>query len=559
MTKLVAGAGLLGALIGGTAAVALYAGDGGVLAAQQQLQTRPIASAAVASGPHKQPSPRPDGGGTGQVGLASAVAAEKEDRSGVVVEGRGRGGKERVAVLGAGVVGLATAYYLARTGRYEVVVIERQPGPAMETSFANGGQNCVSDFMPMTDGTLPRRVLAQQLLRLRFNMLSALGRGDQENRPPPYYLVRLKALFDPLVAWSLWLLLRRSSDEAAVNSGRGILHLALSSQQCLQQIREEEQLQYDRGSPAGILHLYRSDDQFEEAKREVEMLQRTFGTKVKPCAVWDADQCRTREPALRDSRASIVGGIWWEDNESGDCNMFTARLADTCRSKYGVTFLFDTGVSLLMRDPANPHRVRALLTDEGREVEVDRVVVCLGSYTPLLLRRSLDVWLPIFPVKGYSLTLRPDDAPLTSGGGHDAAPSLNIADIESKTYIARFGGILGDRLRVVGMGELCGYDQNVDPAKEGVTNLTAVVGQLFPRLPSSASREASLWACLRPMTPDSLPIIGPVGRMENVYVNSGHGSMGWTLACGSGKLTAALVAGTPTDLDPTPYAQARFS
>jgi hypothetical protein len=238
------------------------------------------------------------------------------------------------------------------------------------------------------------------------------------------------------------------------------------------------------------------------------MLQRTFGAKVKPCAVWDADQCRTREPALRDSRASIVGGIWWEDNESGDCNMFTARLADTCRSKYGVTFLFDTGVSLLMRDPANPHRVRALLTDEGREVEVDRVVVCLGSYTPLLLRRSLDVWLPIFPVKGYSLTLRPDDAPLTSGG-HDAAPSLNIADIESKTYIARFGGILGDRLRVVGMGELCGYDQNVDPAKEGVTNLTAVVGQLFPRLPSSASREASLWACLRPMTPYTPPLAGP--------------------------------------------------
>jgi D-amino-acid dehydrogenase len=265
--------------------------------------------------------------------------------------------------------------------------------------------------------------------------------------------------------------------------------------------REEEQLQYDRGSPAGILHLYRSDDQFEEAKREVEMLQRTFGGKVKPCAVWDADQCRAREPALRDSRASIAGGIWWEDNESGDCNMFTARLADTCRSKYGVMFLFDTGVSLLVRDPANPHRVRALLTDEGREVEVDRVVVCLGSYTPLLLRRSLDVWLPIFPVKGYSLTLRPDDdAPLTPDGP-DAAPSLNIADIESKTYIARFEGSLGGRLRVVGMGELCGYDQSVDPAKEGVTNLTAVVGQLFPRLHSSASREASLWACLRPMTP----------------------------------------------------------
>jgi hypothetical protein len=141
VTKLVAGAGLLGALIGGTAAVALYAGDGGVLAAQQQ--TPPIASSAVASGSHKRPSTRPDGGDPGQVGLASAVAAEKEDRSGVVAEGRGRDGKERVAVLGAGVVGLATAYYLARTGRYEVVVIERQPGPAMETSFANGGQNCV--------------------------------------------------------------------------------------------------------------------------------------------------------------------------------------------------------------------------------------------------------------------------------------------------------------------------------------------------------------------------------------------------------------------------------
>lgn len=144
VTKLVAGAGLLGALIGGTAAVALYAGDGGVLAAQQQQQqTPPIASSAVASGSHKRPSTRPDGGDTGQVGQASAVAAEKEDRSGVVADGRGRDGKERVAVLGAGVVGLATAYYLARTGRYEVVVIERQPGPAMETSFANGGQNCV--------------------------------------------------------------------------------------------------------------------------------------------------------------------------------------------------------------------------------------------------------------------------------------------------------------------------------------------------------------------------------------------------------------------------------
>jgi D-amino-acid dehydrogenase len=230
------------------------------------------------------------------------------------------------------------------------------------------------------------------------------------------------------------------------------------------------------------------------------MLQQTFAAHVKPYAVWDAEQCRTQEPALRESRVDIAGGIWWEDNESGDCNMFTAQLADTCRRRYGVTFLFDTDVSLLLRDRSNPRRVRSVLTDEGREIEVDQVVVCMGSYTPLLLRRSLDLWLPIFPVKGYSLTLHPDKSAAPA-----AAPSLNIADIESKTYIARLSGGLGDRLRVVGMGELCGYDQSVDTYREGLDNLTAAVGQLFPPLHHEATREASRWACLRPMTPYAKP------------------------------------------------------
>jgi D-amino-acid dehydrogenase len=263
-------------------------------------------------------------------------------------------------------------------------------------------------------------------------------------------------------------------------------------------------LQYDNGSQAGILHLYRSRDKWEEAKQELAMLQRTFGAQIKPHAVWDAEQCYAQEPALTNSRASIAGGIWWEDNESGDCNMFTSRLADVCRSKYGVTFLYDTGVSLLLHDSDNPRHVRSLLTDEGREIEVDRVVVCLGSYTAPLLRRSLGLWLPIFPVKGYSLTLHPGgttSSPSSSGASAESAPLLNIADIESKTYIARLQGSLGDRLRVVGMGELCGHDQTIDPASEGLANLTTVVGQLFPPLHASIAHDASTWACLRPMTP----------------------------------------------------------
>jgi D-amino-acid dehydrogenase len=460
------------------------------------------------------------------------------------------GKKERVVVLGAGVVGVATAYFLARTGLYDVVVIERQPGPALETSFANGGHFCVSDFVPMTDGSLKWKVLLHQIQRIKSRLLA-----NQENHPPPYLLVTLKGLCDPLLVWSLCLLLWRSSDEAAMRSAKGILDLALFSHQCLEQIRKEEQLNYDRGSMAGILHLYRSEAKFQVAKKKLVALKQRFGPHLKNHAVWDAEKCIFHEPSLKNSRAKISGGIWWEGNESGDCNMFTQGLADICEHKYGVTFLYSTNISTLQRHPNNPLRVSGIVTEEGVEVKADKVVVCLGSYTSQLLRHSLGLWLPIFPIKGYSLTLKlPPEGFVPSG----TFPLINLADIESKTYFARLVGSQGSRLRIVGMGELCGYDPTIDRTKEGIANLTTSSTQLFPELRRHHLNEASLWACLRAVTPDSLPMIGPIRGAENVYINTGHGSMGWTLACGSGSLTASILAGLPTHLDHEFYAATRF-
>jgi len=262
--------------------------------------------------------------------------------------------------------------------------------------------------------------------------------------------------------------------------------------------RKEEQLNYDRGSMAGILHLYRSEAKFQVAKKELVALKQRFGPHLKNHAVWDAEKCIFHEPSLKNSRAKISGGIWWEGNESGDCNMFTQGLADICEHKYGVTFLYSTNISTLQRHPNNPLRVSGIVTEEGVEVKADKVVVCLGSYTSQLLRHSLGLWLPIFPIKGYSLTLKlPPEGFVPSG----TFPLINLADIESKTYFARLVGSQGSRLRIVGMGELCGYDPTIDRTKEGIANLTTSSTQLFPELRRHHLNEASLWACLRAVTP----------------------------------------------------------
>lgn len=414
----------------------------------------------------------------------------------------------RVIVLGAGVVGVTSAWYLAGEG-HQVEVIDRQPLPAQETSFANGGQISVSHAEPWANPGAPVRALKW------------MGREDAP------LLWRLRA--DPAQwAWGLRFLRECTAARARANV-RAIVSLGLASRSALQALRRELALEYDQ-LERGILHFYTDPAEFEHALPQAALM-REFGCERVPKT---AAECCAIEPALAGSRIPVVGGTYTAGDESGDARRFTEALARHANAR-GVRFRHGQTAAALRR---NGHRVVGVRLASGEQVDADLTVLALGSHSPLLLR-PLGKRIPVYPAKGYSATLT-----LPEGV---AAPTVSLTDDGHKLVMSRFG----QRLRVAGTAEFSGYDTSLNAAR--CAALLRRTTAIFPALEGIG--EVEYWAGLRPSTPGNVPLIGDMAAagLPGLWLNTGHGTLGWTLACGSARLLADLVAGRDPGLDPRPY------
>jgi D-amino-acid dehydrogenase len=404
-----------------------------------------------------------------------------------------------VLVLGAGVIGVSSAYYLARAG-FKVTVIDRQPGPGLETSFANAGEVSPGYASPWAGPGVPLKAVRWLLER----------DGPLVVRPQ----------FDPVMWRWLFAMLRNcTAARYALNKSR-MVGIAEYSRDCLRALRGETGIAYDEASH-GTLQLFRKQAQLDAIGGDIAVL-RQYGV---PFDVLDRDGCVQAEPGLAQVRDRIVGGLRLPDDETGDCYLFTTRLAERAAA-LGVRFVYDTTVRSL--DVAGG-RVAQVTTDKG-VFAAGRTVVALGSFSPLVLR-PLGIDIPVYPVKGYSLTL-----PVIDG---ESAPRSTVMDETYKVAITR----LGDRIRVGGTAEVGDYRVRLRPARR--RPLDRSLTDLFPNGGDPA--RATFWSGLRPMTPDGPPVIGATG-LGGLYLNTGHGTLGWTMACGAGRVIADLVAGQTPEI-----------
>jgi D-amino-acid dehydrogenase len=418
----------------------------------------------------------------------------------------------RVLVLGAGVVGIATAYFLNRAG-HEVLVVDRAPGPGLETSFANGGQISASHAEPWASpGTLRR-------------LPGWLGRADAP--------LLFRPRWDPaLWEWGIHFLRNCLPGRTHTNSER-ILRMAVYSREVLRQLcAEETSLAFDR-KRQGILQFFRSDKDFA-AGIETARLMKEAGCD---CQVLGIDECLQLEPALRGARSLLRGGVYTPDDESGDAYKFTAGLAELLAGR-GVEFRYGTEVTGLRQDK---DRIVGADTAAG-PILADRTVVALGSYSARLLAQ-VGVRVLIYPAKGYSATLCLTEANAA------AAPNVSLIDEGMKIVYSR----LGDRLRVAGTAEFVGHDTRMNARRADLTLRSAL--EVFPAL--GPNPETTFWTGLRPSTPDGVPVVGET-RLPGLLLNTGHGTLGWTMSCGSGQTIADIVSGKAPAIDLTGFGAERF-
>lgn len=405
----------------------------------------------------------------------------------------------RVVVLGGGVVGVTSAWYLAQEG-HEVVLVDRQPGAGFETSFANGGQISVSHAEPWANPSAPLKILAW------------LGRSDAP------------LLFRPRLNRRQWSwgarFLRECSPERTRSNTLQILSLALYSHAELIELRHATGMRYDH-LERGILQLHSEPRELDAARARVELM-RSFGFEM---SLRTAQQCIDLEPALALSRVRIVGGTFAPSDECGDAHQFSRRVETLC-AEAGVELQFQTTVERLEHQAGKVTGVRVRHV-EGREetLQADAYLVCMGVHTPQLLA-PLNIDVPVYPIKGYSLTI--------PSQGFDGTPTRCITDETGKLAISP----MGNRLRVAGTAELSGYDPGIDERR--CDAILQRIKLLFPE--GGAYGRATAWAGLRPATPGNVPIIGRTA-IENLYLNTGHGTLGWTLACGSGHAIADIISG----------------
>ena len=415
----------------------------------------------------------------------------------------------RVIVLGAGLLGTTSAYFLSQLG-HDVTVVDRQATPGAETSFANGGQISVSHAEPWANPSAPLKVLQW------------LGKEDAP------LLFRIRA---DMRQW-LWGLqfLRECSPARTRHNIEQIVRLGTYSRDTLQQLRASTGIQYDQRTQ-GILHFYTSQKEFDGAQAPAEQM-RALGCERH---VISADAAVALEPALAHIRPQLAGATYTAEDESGDANRFTRELARLCEAA-GVQFCLGHTVTALREAGGRIDHVE--VTDaEGRfqRLRADAYVLAMGAFSPLLAA-PLGIRLPIYPAKGYSVTMPVKDASM--------AHQVSLTDDEFKLVFSRLTGPDGDRLRIAGTAELNGYHRDLNTVR--CEAIVRRVEQLFPG--AGDTTRAQFWTGLRPATPSNVPIIGR-SKLGNLYLNTGHGTLGWTHACGSGKSIARIVSGLAPELD----------
>ncbi|WP_338637545.1 D-amino acid dehydrogenase [Erwinia persicina] len=399
----------------------------------------------------------------------------------------------KVVILGSGVVGVASAWYLAQAG-HEVTVIDRQPAAALETSAANAGQISPGYAAPWAAPGVP---------------LKAVKWMFQRHAP---LAIRLDGSRFQL-AW-MWQMLRNCDmSHYQLNKSR-MVRIAEYSRDCLKTLRQETGIAYE-GRQGGTLQLFRTAQQYESAAKDIAVLKEA-GV---PYELLEAAQLRQAEPALATTQHKLTGGLRLPNDETGDCQLFTQRLA-AMAAEAGVTFRYNTTVDALEQEGNRITGVRC----GSERITADAYVVAFGSFSTALLDGIVNV--PVYPLKGYSLTIPIKDA--------DAAPVSTVLDETYKVAITRFD----DRIRVGGMAEIVGFNTRLLPARR--RTLEMVVGDLFPQ--GGNIEQATFWSGLRPMTPDGTPVVGRT-PLKNLFLNTGHGTLGWTMACGSGQLLADIISG----------------
>ncbi|MDM0012025.1 D-amino acid dehydrogenase [Variovorax sp. J22P168] len=415
-----------------------------------------------------------------------------------------------VLILGSGVIGTTCAYYLAKAG-HEVTVLDRQPAPALETSYANAGEVSPGYSAPWAGPGVPLKAIQWMLM---------------QHSP-----LVIKPMLDPAMwRWGLSMLRNCTQARYELNKGR-MMRLAEYSRDCLVALRAETGIRYDERA-LGTLQLFRTRKQFEGAAKDIAVLERY---RV-PYQLLDRDGCVEYEPALGAVRHKFVGGLRLPGDETGDCFKFTQRLAAMAEAE-GARFRFGVAIEEIA---GHAEGVVAVHTDAG-SFEADRYLVALGSHSPQLLR-PLGIRLPVYPVKGFSLTLPITDA--------EMAPESTVMDETFKVAVTR----LGDRIRVGGTAQLSGYDLKLDARRRDT--LEHVVGDLFPR--GAQAMGGEFWTGLRPMTPDGTPVLGATA-LPNLMLATGHGTLGWTMAAGTGRVIADLVSGRAPEIDMEGLGVARYA
>lgn len=404
----------------------------------------------------------------------------------------------KILVLGGGVVGVTAAYFLAANG-HEVEVVERGQSAATETSFANGGQLSYSHAEPWANPSVLPKVL-----KWLFKKDAPL-------------IFRPRADLD-MIAWGLKFLANCTTARAHANSV-SILRLGLFSKKKTEQLRSVTGVAFDN-IREGILHIFTHPEEYAHAI-EQSRYQEKFGCHED---ILDTAACIRMEPALEHAGQRIVGGIHAPLDESGDAYLFSLRLAELCAREYGARFHYDTSIQKLNKGVDG--RIASVTTGKG-DMTADAYVMSMGSYSPLLLRK-VGINVPIYPMKGYSITLP----------ANIHTPTISITDTERKLVYSR----LGNRLRIAGTAEFAGYDTRIHDYR--IAPLLRAVKSLFPKCDHNITHQ---WACLRPTTPDGPPIIG-ASPIPNLYLNTGHGTLGWTQAAGSAALLADIIDGRPTEI-----------
>ncbi|HWW49995.1 MAG TPA: D-amino acid dehydrogenase [Xanthobacteraceae bacterium] len=415
----------------------------------------------------------------------------------------------KVIVLGSGVVGVSSAYYLALAG-HEVIVIDRQPGPALETSYANAGEISPGYASPWAGPGVPLKAIRWL----------TMAHGPLVLRPKIDVAMWL---------WMLQTLRNCTTARYKINKAR-MVRLAEYSRDVLRDLRATTGIAYDERMQ-GTLQLFRTQAQLDGAATDIEVLK-SYGV---PFELLDVDGCIRAEPALARVRDKFKGGLRLPNDETGDCQMFTERLKALAAEK-GVAFHYNTSIHSLT---FHADRIAAVETDKG-PFSANAYVVALGSYSPLLLD-PLGINIPVYPVKGYSITV-----PITD---HAGAPESTVMDETYKVAITR----LGERIRVGGTAELAGYDLSLHAGRRAT--LEHSVRDLFGSGGDIA--RSTFWCGLRPMTPDGPPVIGAT-KFRNLFLNTGHGTLGWTMACGSARVLADQLSQKSPEIDASDLGMTRY-